>query len=74
MTKIAFSKATKNCNEIFWIGNDPPPLFGNFPEIHPFWYARASLRLPLLSKDKDGGKDYDFGGVYEEIMAEIDQS
>ena len=22
------------CNEIFWIGNDPPPYFKVFPEIH----------------------------------------
>ena len=27
---------TKICNEIVWIGNDPPPSFGSFPKIDPF--------------------------------------
>ena len=26
----------KKRNEIFWIGNDPPPL-GSFPKIHRIW-------------------------------------
>ena len=36
----------KKCNEIFWIGNDPPPPpFRNFPKIHPFSCGQPSLRL-----------------------------
>ena len=42
MTKIAFSKA-KKLQWNFFDRKWPPPPFGNFPEIHRFSYAQASL-------------------------------
>ena len=36
MTEVS-SIMAKICNINFWIENDPPPLFGTFPKIHPFW-------------------------------------
>ena len=45
MTKITLSNAKKIAMKFF--GSEmthPPHTFGNFPEIHPFRYARASLR------------------------------
>ena len=35
---------SKICNINFWIGNYPPPPFGTFPKIHPFWRRHPSLR------------------------------
>ena len=49
MTKIAFSKAKKIAMKFF--GSEITPPFGNFPEIHPFWYARASLMLNVGPQD-----------------------
>ena len=43
MTEEAFIMA-KICKINFWIGNaPPPPPFGTFPKIHPFWKSRPSL-------------------------------
>ena len=44
MTKIAFSKAKKIAMKFFGSEMTPPP-FGNFPEIHRFSYAQASLTI-----------------------------
>ena len=43
MTKIAFSKAKKIAMKFFGSEMTPPP-FGNFPEIHPFWWRQGSLK------------------------------
>ena len=42
MTEVS-SIMAKICNIIFWIENDPPPLFDTFPKMNPFWYYGASL-------------------------------
>ena len=48
MTKIAFSKAKKIAMKFFGSEMTPPPPFGNFPEIHPFWYTQASLMVMMI--------------------------
>ena len=47
MLKKPYLKS-KICNIIFWIENDPPPPFGSFPKIHPFWCAHPSLSHLLV--------------------------
>ena len=42
MTKITVSNAKKFAMKFFRSEITPPP-FGNFLEIHPFWYRQASL-------------------------------
>ena len=36
------------CNVDFWIENPPPP-FGTFPKIHPFWWHHPSLSKTKLA-------------------------
>ena len=47
MTEVS-SIMAKICNINFWIENDPPPPFGTFPKIHPFWKGNASLTYPVF--------------------------
>ena len=44
--KFMTKKAVSNAKKLQWNFLDrkwPPPPFGNFPEIHPFWRRQASL-------------------------------
>ena len=45
----------KKRNEIFRIGNDPPP-FGSFPKIHQIWYSNTSLRRPGCTELQVSGR------------------
>ena len=47
MQKKPYLKS-KICNINFWIENvPPPPPFGTFPKIHPFWCAHPSRKAPF---------------------------
>ena len=48
MTEVS-SIMANICNINFWIENDPPPPFGSFPKIHPFWKGNASLSRNNIS-------------------------
>ena len=50
MTEVS-SIMAKICNINSWIENDPPPPpFGTFPKIHPFWKGKASLSIGIAFK------------------------